>query len=92
MQLDEIKKFGKEHGVPISLDDTLVFLLKTINENHCKQILEIGTAIGYSSIAMAVNTNCDHIDTVEIESERYALTIENIKSPNLQEKFKRQLS
>lgn len=87
MQLDEIKKFGKEHGVPISLDDTLVFLLKTINENHCKQILEIGTAIGYSSIAMAVNTNCDHIDTVEIESERYALAIENIKSANLQEKI-----
>lgn len=86
-QLDEIKQFGKANNVPISLDDTLSFLLSTINQNGCKQILEIGTAIGYSSIAMATNTSCEHIDTVEIDKSRYNLAVENIKSANLSNKI-----
>lgn len=86
-QLDEIKQFGKENNVPISLDDTLSFLLSTINQNNCKQILEIGTAIGYSAIAMATQTNCLHIDTVEIDPQRHNLAVENIKSANLQNKI-----
>lgn len=87
MQLDEIKKFGKENNVPISLDDTLSFLLSTINKNNCKQILEIGTAIGYSSIAMATNTNCEHIDTVEIDASRYNIAVKNIAEANKQDKI-----
>ncbi len=87
MQLDEIKKFGKENNVPISLDDTLSFLLSTININNCKQILEIGTAIGYSSIAMATNANCEHIDTVEIDASRYNIAVKNIAEANKQDKI-----
>lgn len=87
MQLDEIKKFGKENNVPISLDDTLSFLLSTINQNNCKQILEIGTAIGYSSIAMATNTNCEHIDTVEIDASRYNIAVKNITEAHPQNKI-----
>ena len=87
MQLDEIKKFGKENNVPISLDDTLSFLLSTINKNNCKQILEIGTAIGYSSIAMATNTNSEHIDTVEIDASRYNIAVKNIAEANKQDKI-----
>ena len=87
MQLDSIKKFGKENNVPISLDDTLSFLLSTIKQNNCKQILEIGTAIGYSAIAMATNTDCKHIDTVEIDKSRYDIAVANIKQANLQGKI-----
>lgn len=87
MNLEQIKSFGKEHNVPISLDDTLSFLLKTIDENQCKQILEIGTAIGYSSIAMAQKTECEHIDTVENDSSRYEVAISNIKSASVQDKI-----
>ncbi len=87
MQLDEIKNFGKENNVPISLDDTLLFLLSTINQNNCKQILEIGTAIGYSSIAMAQNSNCQHIDTVEIDENRYKIAVKNIQEMGLNDKI-----
>ena len=79
MQLDEIKNFGKENSVPISLDDTLSFLLSTINQNNFKQILEIGTAIGYSSIAMATKTDCEHIDTVENDENRYKIAVGNMR-------------
>jgi len=73
--------------VPITLDDTLSFLLKTINENDCKEILEIGTAIGFGSIAIAENTECYHIDTLEINEERFNVANQNIKNKNLQNKI-----
>jgi predicted O-methyltransferase YrrM len=72
MNIDkEIKQYGLENKVPITKDDTLCFLLEIINKNDCKQILEIGTAIGFGCITIAQNSNCEHIDTVEIDMERF---------------------
>ncbi|MBQ8615831.1 MAG: hypothetical protein IJ415_04620 [Clostridia bacterium] len=73
---EEIRKFGKENKVPITLDDTLSFLLETIKENNSKEILEIGTAIGYGCISMAENTNCNHIDTLEKDEKRFYIANE----------------
>lgn len=83
----DIKEYGKNHKVPISLDDTLDFLIKTINDSNSKHILEIGTAIGYSSIAMAENTNCISIDSVELDHSRYLLAKENVAKHNLQDRI-----
>lgn len=83
----EIKQYGEENKVPITKDDTLCFLLKTINKNDCKQILEIGTAIGYGCISMAENSNCEHIDTLEIDEERFNIANKNITEKNLQHKI-----
>lgn len=80
---NDLKEYGKNHKVPISLDDTLVFLIKTINDSNSKYILEIGTAIGYSSIAMAENTDCIRIDSVEIDQSRYLLAKDNVAKHNL---------
>ena len=88
MKIDkEIRQFGKDNKVPITLDDTLSFLIKTINENNIKQILEIGTAIGFGCISIAENTNCAHIDTVEIDEARFKIANENIKNKNLEQKI-----
>ena len=88
MKIDqEIRRYGKEHNVPITLDDTLSFLIETINNNNCKQILEIGTAIGFGSISIAENTNCDNIDTVEIDEERFKIANQNIKDKKLENKI-----
>ncbi len=83
----DMKEYGKNHKVPISLDDTLDFLIKTINDSNSKHILEIGTAIGYSSIAMAENTNCISIDSVELDHSRYLLAKENVAKHNLQDRI-----
>ena len=84
---NEIRSFGKENKVPITLDDTLSFLIQTINENDCKDILEIGTAIGFGCISMAENTNCTHIDTLEKDETRYNIANENIKNKGLENKI-----
>ena len=83
----EIKQYGNENKVPITLDDTLSFLLDTINKNNCKQILEIGTAIGYGCISMAENTDCENIDTLEKDIDRYKIAVNNIKNNNLENKI-----
>lgn len=88
MKIDnEIRTYGKENKVPITLDDTLSFLLETINANQCEEILEIGTAIGFGCIAMAENTNCTHIDTLEKDDNRYNIAKENIKNKGLENKI-----
>ncbi len=84
---EKIKQYGIENKVPISKDDTLCFLLETIRKNNSKQILEIGTAIGYSTIAMAENTECEHIDTLEVDEERFKIANENIKGKGLESKI-----
>jgi len=83
----DIKKYGNENKVPITKDDTLCFLLETINKNNSKQILEIGTAIGFGCISMAENSNCEHIDTLEIDDERFNIANKNIQEKGLQNKI-----
>lgn len=88
MKIDnEIRTYGKENKVPITLDDTLSFLLETINKYQCKEILEIGTAIGFGCITMAENTNCTHIDTLEKDENRFNIANENITIKNLENKI-----
>ena len=50
----EIKANALENNVPIMLDDGIDFLINYIVKNDKKNILEVGTAIGYSAIMMAV--------------------------------------
>lgn len=88
MKIDnEIRNYGKENKVPITLDDTLSFLLETINKNNSKEILEVGTAIGFGCISMAENTNCTHIDTLEKDDNRYNIANENIRNKGLENKI-----
>lgn len=83
----EIKQYGVENKVPITKDDTLCFLLETINKNNSKHILEIGTAIGFGCITMAENSNCEHIDTLEIDKDRFDIANKNIHDKGLQNKI-----
>ncbi len=88
MQIDkEIKQKGIENKVPISLDSTLSFICQTINSNNFKSVLEIGTAVAYGTITIAENTSCTHIDSLEIDPERYAIATQNVKAHNLNNKI-----
>ena len=48
----ELKKYAKEHHVPIIVDEGLALLEQIIRISRPKHILEIGTAIGYSATRM----------------------------------------
>ena len=69
--IDQIKKYADENDVPIMSDSGIRFLINYIKENKIKDILEIGTAIGYSAIMMATISDDIHITTIERDEKRY---------------------
>lgn len=81
--IEKMEKYAKENNVPIMLSDGIEYLCNFIQENNIKNILEIGTAIGYSAIRMALVNEEINITTIERDKERYIHAINNIKDMNL---------
>lgn len=81
--LEQLEEYAKINNVPIMLPDGIDFLTKYIKENNILNILEIGTAIGYSSIKMASVDDNIKITTIERDEKRYNEAIKNIKETNL---------
>ena len=48
--IEEIRQFGVQNDVPIMSVESIDTINKIINENEIHSILEIGTAIAYSTI------------------------------------------
>ena len=67
----DIKKYAKDKNVPIMMDDGIKFLINYIKETKRYNILEIGTAIGYSSILMALQDENIKVTTIEKDEIRY---------------------
>lgn len=81
----ELKKYAKENHVPIILDEGLDFLLETIKKYNVKDVLEIGTAIGYSAINMALLGAA--VTSIERDPKMYEQAILNVKDFNLADKI-----
>lgn len=88
MRIEEIEKYALENKVPIMLKDGIEFLCNLIKEKNIKNILEIGSAIGYSSIKMALVDKNINITTIEKDEIRYNEAIKNIKYNNLDNRIK----
>lgn len=78
--IEDIKQKALENKVPIIKDGGLQYLLECIKENDYKDILELGTAVGYSSMHMAALAKDIHIDTIEKNPDMYNQAIANIKN------------
>lgn len=83
----EIRTYAKENNVPIMLDDGIEFLTKYIVENKINTVLEIGTAIGYSAIMMALANHNLTVTTIERDEKRYLEALKNIKKLNLENRI-----
>ena len=58
-------------GIPVADDETLNFLLLMLRATSPKKILEIGTAVGLSGVAMLLECPDAKLTTMELEEERY---------------------
>lgn len=81
--MSDLKQFAKDNHVPIIQDGGLDFLLKTIKKINAKDILELGSAIGYSAISMARLSDDIHIDTIERDQKMYEEALKNVKDAAL---------
>ena len=83
----EIEEYAKKNNVPIMEKDGIDFLTNYIKEHNIKNILEIGSAIGYSAIKMALVDRDIKVTTIERDLDRYNIAIQNIKDFNLQDQI-----
>lgn len=69
--LAEMKAYGEAHHVPIINENGLRVLVEAVAEKRPHNVLEIGTAIGYSTLYIAANSAEDvQITTLELSDER----------------------
>lgn len=71
------RKDALSRGIPVADDETLNFLLLTLAMTKPQRILEIGTAVGLSSVAMLLACPNAKLTTMELEEERYVEAKEN---------------
>ncbi len=84
--LKELEDFALENSVPIVQKETAKFLQFMVTLKRPTKILELGTAIGYSSILMNLTSGGNNkIITIERDEKMIELAKENIKKYNLQD-------
>ena len=86
-QIDEIKDFADMHSVPIMKDEGIEFICDYIKKHNVKRVLEIGTAIGFSSINFARADNEVFVSTIEMDLERYQAAVKNIADNGLSDRI-----
>lgn len=86
-----MQEYARKNDVPIIQDEGLVFLRQIVQIKNPSRILEIGSAIGFSSINMAKYSNA-LIDTIEISEKMYNEAKRNIKIADLESRINIYLS
>ena len=86
--MKDLEEYAKKNKIPIMQKDGILYLINYIKENNIENILEIGSAIGYSSIMMAsINKNIK-VTTIEKDTVRYLEAVSNIEKYNLNKQIK----
>ena len=70
-KISEKRADALSRGIPVADDETLNFLLVTLAATKPTRILEIGTAVGLSSVAMLKACPNARLTTMELEEERF---------------------
>lgn len=85
--LKNLEDYAKKNKVPIVHPEVGRFLSILVKLKMPKRILEVGTAIGYSSLLMAKACNCE-IVTVEKDEEMIDIARSNIEKAGFSQKIK----
>ena len=84
--LVSLKIYALEKKVPIITNEGINFINQIIKLSKVKRVLEIGTAIGYSAINMALKNDIS-VTTIEKDTEMYKIALDNVKSANLENRI-----
>lgn len=82
-----MRKYAIEHKVPIITDEGLIFLLQLCRILKPKNVLELGTAIGFSSVHIALELEDVHIDTIERNQTMVLEAKKNVEALHLENKI-----
>jgi predicted O-methyltransferase YrrM len=85
--IKEIKEYAEKNNVPIMQEEGIDFLTTFIIKHQINSVLEIGTAIGYSAIMMALCNPKLKVVTIERDEERYLEALKNVKKFGLEDRI-----
>lgn len=81
--IKEIEEYGIKNNVPIMSEDTIQTIKNILTVNEFHTILEIGTAIGYSTICFASTPGVTNITSIERDPIRSSIAYNNVKKSGL---------
>ncbi|MDD2227524.1 MAG: O-methyltransferase [Clostridia bacterium] len=84
--LSSIEKFAVENKVPILLPESRTVLKEIIKSRKPQNILEIGTAIGYSGCLMLLNSHESKLTTIEKDSNMIEVAKSNFQHVDLMDR------
>jgi len=79
----KLEKFARENKIPVLLDDSAKFLADFVCKKQFKNILEIGTAVGYSGSIMLLSSTKANLTTIEKNPESYQRATQTFESLQL---------
>lgn len=82
---EQLRTYAEINNVPIIKRDSLVLIQALLNIIDAKEMLEIGTAIGYSALSFVSAKKDLHVDTIERNELMYQEATKNVKMLNKQE-------
>ncbi len=81
--LEKLKQISNENHIPIIKDDGCDFLTSFCKQHNFQNILEIGTAVGYSGSFMLQSTTNSHLTTIEINEDNFNVAQKTFQTLNL---------
>ena len=66
-----LEKYARQNGIPVLLDQSAKFLAEFVDKKQFKNILEIGTAVGYSGSIMLLASKNANLTTIEKNEESF---------------------
>lgn len=75
--LKELEEFARQENIPIIPPETVAFFRILMQTLQPQEILEIGTAIGFSALLMAENSPKSHVTTIDRNEEMIGFAKEN---------------
>ena len=85
-KIKEMELYAEENDIPIMQSGGLEYIKRKIQTLNAKNILELGTAIGYSAIHFASVSDDIKVTTIERNEERYKEAVKNVKDINYEDR------
>ena len=85
-ELKALQLKAQNDNIPILSNDGLLFLVETIKRKKASSVLEIGTATGFSAIAIVLLTGVT-VTSIERDEVRYLEAVNNVKAFGLEDKI-----
>lgn len=90
--LKDLRKFAETYHIPIADLEVERFLEFLIKSKKPKKILELGTAVGYSTIHFARHDFVERVLTVEVREDMASIALSNFKKLGLESKIELRLN